>query len=337
MNTADPQVLPAPPSLIKSLMAGFDAISNHIGLILFSLALDLLLWLGPHVRLVALVESLFGRAARLPEMQAAEIAEMMRAGREQWMQIAEHFNLLGILRTFPVGVPSLMLSRAPATTPAGTAPVWEIDSLLVTMGLGLVLVLVGLLAGTLYFAVVAQAALDGKVAWRSALQSWPRTYGQVLLLALFWLVLLLVMTVPFSCVFSFLLIGGMDLGRFALLLYGGLLIWLLLPLAFSPHGIFVNQHTMWNSVREGARLVRVTLPTTGLLLLVILVLSEGLDVLWRVPPEDSWLVIVGIAGHAFVTAGLLAGSFVYYRDADHWLQKMIQQARLAPLKGMVRK
>ncbi len=91
---------------------------------------------------------------------------------------------------------------------------------------------------------------------------------------------------------------------------------------------------MWVSVRQGARLVRMTLPKTSLLLLSILVISEGLDTLWRVPDEKSWLSLVGVAGHAFVSTGLLAASFIYYRDASQWVQRMIQQALLIEGKNL---
>jgi len=104
---------------------------------------------------------------------------------------------------------------------------------------------------------------------------------------------------------------------------------LLLPLVFSPHGIFVNRRKVWSSVKDGMRLTRLTLPSTGLFFLVVLILSQGLDVLWKIPGEKSWLALIGIAGHAFVTTGLLAASFVYYRDADHWAQKIILQAKLS--------
>ena len=71
-------------------------------------------------------------------------------------------------------------------------------------------------------------------------------------------------------------------------------------------------------------LTRMTLPTTSFFFLSVLVLSEGMNILWRVPPENSWLTLLGVAGHAFITSALLAASFVYYRDADHWSQETLK-------------
>ncbi len=50
------------PSLMKSLTAGFDAISNHVWLVLFTLVLDELLWFGPRLRIASLFEEIFLKA-----------------------------------------------------------------------------------------------------------------------------------------------------------------------------------------------------------------------------------------------------------------------------------
>ena len=114
------------------------------------------------------------------------------------------------------------------------------------------------------------------------------------------------------------------------LFLGGILVWLTIPLFFSPHGIFAKHRPMWISLIQAVRLSRITFSTTGLLILVIVVLSEGLNVLWNVPAENSWLMLVGIAGHAFITTGLLSATYIYYRDADLWLEQTIQQKQAKP-------
>ena len=327
MDTTDPQVLPAPPSLIRSLMAGFDAISNHVGLIVFSIGLDLLLWLGPHLRLSDMISSFFNQAARMPEMSTPEMAQMMRASREMWQGLAERFNLLSVLRTFPVGIPSLMMGRSPVNVPGGQPLAWEVPGLGAALLLWLALVVFGLVAGTLYFSTVSQAATLGKIDWLQSLRQWPWESYQVICLALFWLGLLLLASLPFTCLISILLAGGLSLGKVGILVYGGFLVWLLLPLVFSPHGIFISRLKMWASVKEGLRLTRLTFPSTSLFILSIFVLSEGLDLLWEVPAETSWWTFVGVAGHAFITTCLLAASFIYYQDAEVFIQHLVQRSK----------
>jgi len=100
------------------------------------------------------------------------------------------------------------------------------------------------------------------------------------------------------------------------------LIWLIFPLLLSAHGIFVYGNNMLASVKKSFTLTRMTYPTTALLFLAVLIISQGLDILWRIPAEDSWFTLVGILGHAFVTTGLLSATFIYYRNADRWIQRV---------------
>ena len=65
-------------------------------------------------------------------------------------------------------------------------------------------------------------------------------------------------------------------------------------------------------------------------MLSVFILSQGLDYLWNVPPNDSWVILVGIFGHAFIATALLSASFVYYRDMTVWLQTVSE--RLQQLK-----
>jgi hypothetical protein len=69
---------------------------------------------------------------------------------------------------------------------------------------------------------------------------------------------------------------------------------------------------------------RVSLPNNSLFVLSVFLLSQGLSYLWLVPPSDSWLVLIGIAGHAFISTALLSASFVYYRNVNHWLQAVYE-------------
>ena len=162
MESTNLKVILTPPSLMKSLMAGFDAVSNNISLILFSVLLDLLLWFGPHVRIAKLFEPVFQQAAAIPDMQNAGTLELLRTG-------AQRLNLLSVIRTFPIGVPSLMAGRSPVETPS-SPPVWmDISTLGAGLGIWLLFIIAGLAFGTVYFSVVAQATLSTKIDWRQTI------------------------------------------------------------------------------------------------------------------------------------------------------------------------
>jgi hypothetical protein len=328
MKTVDLQALPAPPSLMSALMAGFDAIANHIGLILFPIGLDLFLWLGPHLSLARLIENMLNQMSALPGADTAGTADLLSISSQFWTLVAQRLNLLSVLRSYPVGIPSLMTGLQPVQTPSGSPITLYLPSLIGVIGVWMLLTFIGLIGGTLYYGVVAQAALAGKVQWRLMFSRLPWSSVQVLSLALFWIALLLGISIPGSCVLALVSLTGLTAGSVGIFILAGLLIWILFPLLLSAHGIFVNRRKMWVSVRDGMRLTRLTLPSTGVLFLIIIVLNEGLGLLWSVPGEASWLTLIGVMGHAFVTTALLAATFIYYRDADRWVQKMLLQAKL---------
>jgi hypothetical protein len=187
----------------------------------------------------------------------------------------------------------------------------------------LLLTVVGLALGTLYYLLVAQAALSGEIQWRQAFTHWPWASFQVLGLSLFLTLFMFVVGFPASCLVSLSALNGMAVSQCVFFLYGGFLIWLLFPLLLSAHGIFVNQDKMLASIRRGSRLTRLTVISTGLLFMVIILLTQGLNMLWNVTEENSWLSLVSIVGHAIVTTGLLAATFLYYRDADQWVRQAL--------------
>jgi hypothetical protein len=337
MKTADTQAIPAPPNLITALIAGFDTLTNQIGLILFPLVLDLFLWMGPRLSLSRLLQDFAAGLEALFKAQlsgpltpgAPDTAQVLEFNRLAWQNIGERLNFFAFLRTYPVGIPSLMAIRQPVQAPTGSQTVLELPSGLSVFLFWLVFTLVGLVAGALYYQLVSQAALNGKVQFREALRQWPWSSLQIIALALIWAALALAVSIPGSCLLSIFTLGGLGGSPFGVLLFAGLLLWIFFPLFLSPHGIFVNGRGAWSSVRDSLNLSYRTFPQTSIFFLIALVLSQGLDVLWRIPAENSWLAVVGIVGHGFITTGILAASFIYYREADRWVQRVLQQLKFS--------
>jgi hypothetical protein len=209
-------------------------------------------------------------------------------------------------------------------SPFGILASWEIGTFGGAFIAFILIALAGIVLGTFYFQAVAQAAVNGDISWRKALERWPKASLQMFYLAFMWLILLIFITIPGSFLLSFLILSGVSYGQCALLIFVGIVFWLILPLVFSPHGIVMNQNNFFTSVKVSANLTRKTLPTTVLFILAVFLLSKGLDILWLVPAETSWLLIVGILGHAFVTTALIASSFIYYRDALRWIKEMVR-------------
>ena len=329
-NLTGAQVLkPSPPSLIRSITAGFDATSNHLGLILFPILLDIYIWLGPRLNLQDLISRFFADSAKIPELQSPENATLMKAMQEAWLVITARFNLFTVLRTYPIGIPSLMSGVSPLNSPLGSPVVLQVDSWGELAFLLLGIALLGLMVGTMFFLLVCQASLKGELSWGNAFHSLPWAYNQVLQLTLILLGIILAVSIPMTCLLTVVMLSGFSVGPILMLIYGGLMAWILIPLVFSPLGIFVYHRRVWNSLTDGMRVTRLTLPSTLLFLLLILILSRGLDMLWSIPKEGSWMAIVGVLGHAFVSTALLAAIFIYYRDANTWMLQMVERLRSA--------
>jgi hypothetical protein len=316
--------LPPPPGIIGSLRAGFDVIAGHITVVLMPLALDLLLWLGPRLSLNQIAQPLLAQASSLAPSSGLQPADVT-AALETYTQFFKSFNLLVALRTFPVGVFSLMSGRMPAQSPLGTPPTFQLDSPLHVVVLIFALTLTGWMFGALYFHWVA--ALVGAKPLSETPAAAVHALIQTLLYSVICAALAWTLGIPLLLLLYLLFAINTLLGEAVLLFLGFVSLWLIVPLFFSPHGIFIRKQNALASFLGSFQLTRFTLPTSSLFVLTIFLLGVGLNFLWSVPTDDSWLALVGILGHAFVTTALLASSFVYYQDMSAWLQTVLARLR----------
>jgi hypothetical protein len=139
------------------------------------------------------------------------------------------------------------------------------------------------------------------------------------------LAVILIVTIPALILLSIVALISPAVGQIAMLIYTLLLIWVLVPLSFSPHGIFLFRQNALSSMLTSMRLTRFILPAVSIFIMAIVLLSQGLDILWETPQLTSWLSLVGIGGHAFITTALLASSFIFYQDAIQWVQETLQR------------
>jgi hypothetical protein len=218
-----------------------------------------------------------------------------------------------VLRTFPVGITSLLSLEMPGQTPLGTPANLDAGSFFGIFSWAVLLVLLGWLIGAIYYFWISGVAIksEGRPFWKSI--------KQTLLLSIIWLGILFVLGVPTLLVISIIYSISATLGQIMFFIGGLLLVWLIMPVFFSVHGIFTLQLDAFRSILGSLRMVRFTLPNTGLFLLVFVIINTGMNFLWNTPSDNSWWMLVGIAGHAFVSTALLAASFIYYRDINAWL------------------
>lgn len=313
-----------PPGLISSFTMGFNTVAGNIYLILFPLALDLLLWFGPHYRIRDLMmPALTSFYTTLTSVGTPEMKDLILATKELWEFTLERFNLVSLIRTYPVGIPSLMVNTSPLNTPIGSASIHELTSAFNAILFWGILIFIGMVAGSFYFYEVARFCDLKKIDF--TIKVFLKSTLQTFLFVIILLILILLISIPTLILISVLGMISPAIAQAALFLISLFIIWLLLPLIFSPHGIFLSKQNALNAMLTSVRFVRTSMPGTSLFILALLIVSQGMNVIWQIPPETSWMMLIGIIGHAFISTSLLASSYIYYRNGILWMQQNIQQ------------
>lgn len=328
MNLQKPESLPPPPGVLGALRAGFDVVASHVALILMPLLVDVFLWLGPRLS----VARLLGPAYRLAFQQArfdlasTEDASRLVQFQTLFNEMLEHFNLVSLitrLQMFPIGISSLMAKVMPIDSPLGEQSVMSISSGWWLLAYMFLLVVIGWAAGGLYFRWVSRTVLGEKETSISPV----RAILQSVLLSVIWTFMLIAISIPIMILLTVLMLISPALASGAAFLMLVFSFWLIVPLYFTPHGIFIRKQNAFSSFYTSLRMARFTLPTSAMFVFSVFILSTGLNYLWSVPSSDSWMLVIGIAGHAFITTALLAASFVYYRDMNAWLQLVFENLK----------
>jgi len=317
------ETLPPPPGIIGSLRTGFDAIAGHVTAIVFPLALDLLLWLGPRLR----VDQLYARfykyslqSAPALGMTPDQITQIKSSYTPEFIADLQRLNMFAFLRTLPIGISSLMAGARPAASPLGSPLALEVGPLDLFFWI-LILSFIGWMLGALYFRWVAGSVFpDVSIPMGRAL-------SQTFLYSVIWSLLFVTLGLPAFFIFYVLFTFNSLIAEGILLFLGFLSMWVIVPLFFSPHGMFIRKQNALVSILSSFQMTRFTMPASSLFVMTIFLLSVGLNVLWAFPAADSWLALVGILGHAFISTALLASSFVYYRDMTVWLQAVLERLR----------
>lgn len=332
MLNSDSQSKIRPPRLIPSLVEGFNAIAGQIHLILFPVVIDLFLWFGPLVRVKSLLMPIMTRAAELSGAAYGEQGtEIIKNSNELWSALLEGFNLLFGIRSYPIGIPSLMVSQGAQRNPLGALRIIEVSSINNALFLVLGLSIVGIFIGCLYFILIARAA--NKNSEPLSISSYFQSAGQSMVLSLMLVMALIVLGFPAMCLMSSLVLFLPGLGTLPFMVIGLILVWVLLPMSFSPHGIFLGGMNASRSIATSFKLVRSLMSGSGMFLIMVIMLSYGLDALWSTPGVESWMLLVGIFGHGFISCGLLASTFVFYRDGLKWLAEVLREKQVSVQKA----
>jgi hypothetical protein len=301
-----------PIGLIAAIAGGMDAVIQAWWIPLFPALIDLFLWFGPRLSVLPVIRRTLATVTdAVGPNPAADL--ILEAGRE--------LNYFALITVAPLGVPSLMAFKIPQATPWLTPRVLDVHSISLWIALFAALSLAGLLIGGVYLALIAQQVRDGRPDLGRLARLLPRYWLSILGLLLALFLLLLLLGIPFAIIVGLISTFSDWVAMLLTWVAFMLVLWLIFHLFFAIHGLLLSEEPLRQAVWTSVRLTAYnSFPTMGLIA-IILGLSAGLNFLWSLPAADSWMLLVGIAGHALVTSGLLASTFVYYQDRyRYWRQ-----------------
>jgi len=309
------------PKIIDALISGFNTVASKPYLILLPIIVDLILWFGPTWRVDEYFKPLLQSLSNLPGLDTPEYIELMQENQILWQDLFKNFNLAITLRTLPIGVPSLMVAKAPILNPLGTPMTINLETGLQVFGVWLIFLILGFFLGSVYFQNISMQVIDDNKDKRFS--NLIYSFLQIIIMPILLVIILVLLSIPSMFIITLLSIVSPGMGDFALLVAGGVILWIIMPLIFTPHGIFLFKQNLIAAMMTSISVVRISMGRTAWFIILSFVLIQGLDYLWQIPNVDNWLLIVGIFGHAFIVTAIIAASFHYFIDATKFTQTVM--------------
>ncbi|MFZ3150638.1 MAG: hypothetical protein WA116_03035 [Anaerolineaceae bacterium] len=300
------------PNIKDAIAAGFKSTASHVYLIFFPIILDLYLLFSPRYTIYGLVQKLLEQYS-LPAEASADLS----AAWAEFLTLAEeffrYFSVSSALRTLPVGVPSLLSGRVLTETPFGSYSFNEITSWGNFLLAILVFSLVGILLGTVYFQMSSSSIV--KPLEKTSLKEFGKLLLNIIALPALAIVLLIIIGIPVVALIIILNTISSALGMFGYIILGTFLISVFLPLFFTPHAVIMLKQNVITSLRTSIKIVQSTYSQTSFFIVLLIFTSYVSNLLWQSPPDDSWMMLVGIFGHALVSTALISASFHYFHES----------------------
>ena len=293
------------PGVIATLMAGFDLVTRHLWLIILPLILDIFFWLGPRLS----IETLALEAAEVLQREES-LVELS----EQLIELSTQINLFTALSVPLIGVPALMNGPVPEDTPISPAT-HQIGGAFEWLGIFLAFSLIGLVFSVLYLSLISKSIRD-KDGWRKVgilhlakliVQSTYRLAG-LSLIFIFSLIIIMLPLMPVAIMLSFI---SSNLFAFVLLI-GFALVATYFCLAVP--GIIYRGKSLLPAILQSFKVVHKNLLPTISMLVALVLIGNGINLLWHMADDGSWITLVSIIGHAFIGTALVATFFLYYRN-----------------------
>ncbi len=302
--------------IIDTLTAGFDLVRRRLWLIMLPLALDVALWLAPKLSVYEVLRGLW-HTLLANALDAGTAAPGLLQNAQEVLpdlaSLARDLDLVLLLPLGSLGVPALPLAET--TSFFGlTKRVVELQGGLPLVALAVGLVLVGLLCGALYMALIAHLVRDGEVDWPHLLRQVPRYWLRLVGAGLALAGAILTFALPASMVIGLFGLISPTIASLLMAVLSFLVFWVMIYMIFVPEAIILSEDGVVKAMWRSALVVRASFwPAMGLFLLSY-VISAGLAFVWDLLATTAAGALVAMVASAFVGSGLTAALFVFYRE-----------------------
>lgn len=240
-------------------------------------------------------------------------------------QAGEQFNLFSLFSVLPLlDVPTLLAQRVPGmVTPLGEPRVLLVTSVFVLVVGVAMIIPVGLVLGFFYLNGLARRIRAARYSNENETEGTEQVVrvrsglGKFINVFLFVTGLLtagMVFVSTWSLVVGVVMLISPPFGFLVWSLGIGLGGYLILHLLFVIPGVLLGERGLFQATVESFMLIQTRFPSVVGLILLAAVIYEGLGFVWSLPSGDSWSLLVGILGNGCVATGLMAGTFVFYRE-----------------------
>jgi hypothetical protein len=297
--------------IFSSLGDGFKTLSNHLYLLLFPLGLDLYFLFAPRYTISELANQTLDQALTLAQLtnQSADAIDQAVATFTSYFK---YFSLSSALRTYPVGIPSLLSGRPLSENPFGPLQLYDISHGGRFVLAILIFSLIGLIVGTLYF--VGSSSASQPSTQKKPLKTYVTVFLNLLILTIVMIVAIFLISLPLALIFTLFNSLSPVLGLIAYFVTAMVLLSVIIPLYFAPHAIVVLDQSAFQAISSSLKMIRPFYSSTSVFLTLEVIIAFLTNLLWQTPADNSPLLFVGIFGHALVTTALLIASFHYFAN-----------------------
>ncbi len=325
--------------LIDTITGGFRIVQRRPWLILLPVVVDLWLWLGPHLSIQPLVDSLL--ALWTPANLPPDLTQMVGPYRELLASEGARFNLwwlvgnsLTWLRLVMPGLVEPAQLGGVVVRPAPTLSLILWVPFLLVLGLGLGAGFLTAVASQLRVILPPQDSTSGDGLasspgfWlRRGLRTWglATLYGVIVIAILFAVTMLLSLVLAPVMLIAPQVAGG--LSTLLALLIAWLMLWLYFMLYFVIAAIVVDGVGLGQALWRSFNIVSRNFWTTLGLVILTTVILVGFGFIWqRLAAHSPGGTAVAIVGNALLLTGLTAARLIFYTDRSaRWLEAQASQ------------